>query len=171
MYAGEKKPCNLMCTESCEGPIDCGAGSCACVEGQCAVESPLYCEKDSDCACGTDRKSGECAYGNRDYIDEKKQCPDFCSGIAGNLEIRCVDNKCSQTEKMLSCKTDSDCVPEQCCHPTACINKEGKRPCTMLNGNALCTEVCEGPIDCGAGSCGCVSGKCAVVSSKGKDVI
>jgi len=26
-----------MCTMSCEGPIDCGAGSCGCVEGKCRV--------------------------------------------------------------------------------------------------------------------------------------
>jgi hypothetical protein len=165
MNKDEKKACNVMCTESCEGPIDCGAGSCACVEGQCSVESPLYCEKDSDCACGTDKETGDCAYGNEDYINEKKQCPDYCSGIAGNLEIKCIENRCSQVEKLLDCKTDSDCVPEQCCHPTSCINKEDKKKCATLNGAAICSQVCEGPIDCGAGSCICTDGKCAVEGS------
>ena len=40
---------------------------------------------------------------------------------------------------------DADCVPEQCCHPTSCINGGYKQVCTML-----CTNVCLGPIDCGA---------------------
>jgi hypothetical protein len=26
-----------MCTMSCEGPLDCGAGSCGCTNGQCSV--------------------------------------------------------------------------------------------------------------------------------------
>ncbi len=57
-----------------------------------------------------------------------------------------------------SCVTYSDCVPEQCCHPTSCINKDFKGVCTVL-----CTASCEGPIDCGAGHCGCVNGQCGVV--------
>ena len=166
MNKAGKKPCNVLCTQVCEGPIDCGAGTCACVGGVCSVASAQYCKSDNDCACGTDRESGECAYGNKDYIDEKKQCPDFCGGIAGNLEVKCVDNKCNQAVKKLECKTDSECVPEQCCHPTSCINKEGKKSCTTFNGKTLCTQVCSGPIDCGAGSCGCVKGKCVVESAK-----
>jgi len=58
------------------------------------------------------------------------------------------------------CTTDDDCVPRECCHPTSCINKANKGVCTLL-----CTAVCQGPIDCGAGSCGCVNGRCSVVSS------
>ena len=166
MNMGAKKPCNLLCTQVCEGPIDCGAGTCACVNGQCAVESAQYCDRDSDCSCGTDINSGQCAYGNKKYINETKQCPDYCSGIAGDKEIICENHKCTQAAKKLDCKTDSDCVPEQCCHPTTCINTGGKKPCTMLNGKFLCTQICSGPIDCGAGSCGCVNGKCAVESAK-----
>jgi len=59
-----------------------------------------------------------------------------------------------------SCITDDDCVPAQCCHPTSCTNKANKGVC-----NLLCTMSCGGPIDCGAGSCGCVNGKCSVVPS------
>jgi len=29
----------------------------------------------------------------------------------------------------------------------------------------MCTAGCEGPLDCGAGSCGCVNGTCSVISS------
>jgi hypothetical protein len=56
------------------------------------------------------------------------------------------------------CLTDDDCVPAECCHPASCINKVNKGVCSLL-----CTNVCEGPIDCGAGRCGCVNGKCSVV--------
>lgn len=57
-----------------------------------------------------------------------------------------------------SCVTDGDCVPEQCCHPTSCINRAYKGVC-----NVACTAVCTGPLDCGAGHCSCVKGSCSVV--------
>jgi hypothetical protein len=56
-----------------------------------------------------------------------------------------------------SCIADSNCVPEQCCHPTSCINRAFKGVCTVL-----CTNVCSGPIDCGAGHCSCINGRCGV---------
>ena len=59
---------------------------------------------------------------------------------------------------MSSCSVDSDCVPAQCCHPTSCINRAHKGVC-----NLFCTAVCQGPIDCGAGHCGCVEGSCQVI--------
>jgi hypothetical protein len=34
-----KGVCNLACTASCEGPLDCGAGACACVKSKCVVMS------------------------------------------------------------------------------------------------------------------------------------
>jgi hypothetical protein len=58
------------------------------------------------------------------------------------------------------CTYAADCVPAECCHPSSCIPGTKKEPC-----NLMCTASCEGPIDCGAGSCGCVNGKCSVVSS------
>jgi hypothetical protein len=57
-----------------------------------------------------------------------------------------------------SCTKDTDCVPEQCCHPASCINRDYKQVCTLL-----CTNVCLGPIDCGAGHCDCVNGECSAV--------
>jgi hypothetical protein len=65
-----------------------------------------------------------------------------------------------QQPGLTACTQYSDCVPAQCCHPTSCINKEYKEVCTEL-----CTASCEGPIDCGAGHCGCVNGQCAVIPS------
>ena len=58
------------------------------------------------------------------------------------------------------CTGDDDCVPAECCHPTSCINKSDKEVCTVF-----CTQSCEGPIDCGAGRCGCVDGKCNVIAT------
>jgi hypothetical protein len=49
-------------------------------------------------------------------------------------------------ENVTACTQDADCVPAECCHPTSCINAAYKGVCTKL-----CTQVCEGPIDCGAG--------------------
>ncbi len=59
-----------------------------------------------------------------------------------------------------NCMTDDDCIPAQCCHPTSCTNVANKGVC-----NLACTMSCQGPIDCGAGSCGCLNGKCTVVPS------
>jgi hypothetical protein len=57
-----------------------------------------------------------------------------------------------------TCNTGDDCVPAQCCHPTSCVNQASIHVC-----NFLCTASCEGPLDCGAGSCGCNQGRCSVV--------
>lgn len=57
-----------------------------------------------------------------------------------------------------TCTTDADCVPAQCCHPTRCVN-----PASITVCNLMCTASCEGPLDCGAGSCGCINGRCSVV--------
>lgn len=57
------------------------------------------------------------------------------------------------------CISYADCVPATCCHPSGCTNKAKAPDCSAK----LCTMSCEGPIDCGAGSCGCVDGTCAVV--------
>jgi hypothetical protein len=58
------------------------------------------------------------------------------------------------------CTRDEDCVPARCCHPTSCTNTENKGVC-----NEMCTMNCAGPLDCGAGSCGCVHGTCSIVSA------
>jgi len=57
-----------------------------------------------------------------------------------------------------TCTTDDDCVPAQCCHPTICVNKVSITVC-----NVFCTRNCQGPLDCGAGSCGCRYGRCSVI--------
>ena len=61
--------------------------------------SQLSCNVDTDCACGKHTETGACFYGNKQFVDASQQCPDFCSGIAGNKEIRCVSGSCTQVEK------------------------------------------------------------------------
>jgi eight-cysteine-cluster-containing protein len=76
-----------------------------------------YCSSDSDCACGSHISTGACFYGNKDYVNTLKQCPDFCTGIGGNLEIRCVNNGCASMNTMNEdyCEVDSDCVRQNSC--------------------------------------------------------
>lgn len=58
------------------------------------------------------------------------------------------------------CSRPEDCIPAECCHPTGCMPATKVRICNMM-----CTNVCQGPLDCGAGSCGCVEGSCRIVPS------
>jgi len=58
----------------------------------------LSCQQDSDCACGVHKETRDCFYGNSRFVDTGEQCPDYCSGIAGNLEIKCVGGRCVQQE-------------------------------------------------------------------------
>jgi hypothetical protein len=129
---------------------------------QKAIPTPVSetaCATDSDCACGTHKDTGDCFVGNKAFVNVEKQCPDFCTGIAGNLYTECVSGTCQQLnrnpETEAECTTDSDCIPAQCCHPTTCIPVEKKGVC-----NLACTMNCApGTLDCG-GSCTCEEGKC-----------
>ena len=86
-----------------------------------------------------------------------------CDDRSGATEDVCVNQStpgegCEyRVRASTDCLSDIDCVPEQCCHPTTCMNKDYKTVCTLF-----CTDVCMGPIDCGAGQCACLGGKCAV---------
>ena len=66
---------------------------------QTTAMSQFNCRVDTDCACGKDTETGACFYGNKQFVDASQQCPDFCSGIAGNLEIKCINLVCTQQEK------------------------------------------------------------------------
>ena len=59
------------------------------------------CEATMDCACGTHIGNGECFYGNAKFVNVSKQCPDFCTGIAGNLEIKCLNSTCTQVMRTI----------------------------------------------------------------------
>ena len=66
----------------------------------------------------------------------------------------------SEVPDELFCTSDSDCVEEQICHPTSCINsgfKEESEP-------VFCTAECApGTMDCGQGYCACINNQCKVV--------
>ena len=55
-----------------------------------------YCTEDNDCACGIHKNTEQCFYGNKKYVDMTKNCPDFCDGLAGDLELRCIEFECTQ---------------------------------------------------------------------------
>ena len=83
------------CVSNCEKLSDpTKAFEC---ESACRTRMEQYCEQDSDCACGKSIETGDCFYGNKAFVDTSQQCPDFCTGIAGNLVIECVDNTCKQS--------------------------------------------------------------------------
>ena len=84
------------------------------------------CTVDDDCICGgVDANTDQCFLGNKDYyqhnVDKKKDCPDFCTGIAGNLVVKCLDNECVQT---FGCVTDSECSPGETCKENKCTTAE-----------------------------------------------
>jgi hypothetical protein len=54
------------------------------------------CKIDSDCSCGVHIKTGDCFFGNKEFVNSSRQCPDFCTGIAAMFEIKCVENVCKQ---------------------------------------------------------------------------
>ncbi len=56
-----------------------------------------------------------------------------------------------------ACTSDADCVPDGCCHPSACVAQGNAQAC----GDVMCTTDCRfGTLDCG-GSCLCHEGHCA----------
>jgi hypothetical protein len=67
-----------------------------------------------------------------------------------------------ETTHEVECMSDSDCVPETCCHPDYCVPEGHAMDCS----DVFCTQMCLGPLDCGAGSCVCVAGKCGVSSNE-----
>lgn len=84
------------------------------------------CEIDSDCICGgIDTNTDRCFMGSVDYyekyVDKSRDCPDFCTGIAGNLVMRCIDNKCIQ---IYGCLMDKDCRSDQMCINNKCTGVE-----------------------------------------------
>lgn len=64
----------------------------------------------------------------------------------------------------LTCETDVDCVPAQCCHPTSCINEKYAPDCSGVS----CTLECQpNTLDCNQGYCACINGQCTAVFSDG----
>ena len=127
-----------------------------------------YCVNSDDCACGSHISTGACFYGNRDYVNTLKQCPDFYTGFGGNLEIRCLDNKCTAfaepvveppiegfcgTSTLGACSMDSDCVKGGC-SGQVCQSKDEEQLATTCE-----YRDCYNDKDYGL-ECKCESDKC-----------
>ncbi|MFC1723226.1 hypothetical protein ACFL0V_03740 [Nanoarchaeota archaeon] len=74
------------------------------------------CTVDQDCVCGgVVKDTGKCFIGGKNYyekyVDKDQNCPDFCSGLDGNLVVKCVRGKCMQ---MYECIMDIDCEKGRC---------------------------------------------------------
>lgn len=86
------------------------------------LESASFCNVDADCTCGgIDKITQNCFVGNKLYasknVDMSKDCPDFCTGIAGHLETKCVDHVCSNVprpdwNKPTACTMDAKVCPD-----------------------------------------------------------
>lgn len=120
-----------------------------------------YCVTSDDCACGTNINTGACFYGNKDYVNTLKQCPDFCTGIAGNFLIKCVNNKCQQVNvgnvDESYCDVDSDCVRQGSC----CDCGLGKYVNKKYKVEPVCHVVCKCATEASMGKC--IGNKCTAV--------
>jgi hypothetical protein len=96
-------PKPTACTEEakiCPDGSAVGRTGPNCEFAPCPERSSDYCEIDDDCVCGGyDTKTDQCFVGNRQYyelfVDKERDCPDFCTGIAGDRGVKCVDSKCT----------------------------------------------------------------------------
>lgn len=55
---------------------------------------------------------------------------------------------CSPLKYEKVCRTDEDCVPEQCCYPYSCINKKYKKDCSQVKCPQRCPYSDCRPIHC-----------------------
>ncbi|MEM4272084.1 MAG: DUF333 domain-containing protein [Candidatus Bilamarchaeaceae archaeon] len=112
--------------------------------GECTPEAPNYCKKDSDCACGRIIPSGECFYGQKEFVNTEEQCPDFCTGIAGHLSIKCENHQCVQVNTLAkNCTSYSaeacpaDCVVCPPCAICSSVSCQTKEFCESMGFNSM----------------------------------
>jgi hypothetical protein len=139
---------------------------------------PKSCTAVADCDCGREVASGECALGRKECIDPSRPCPDFCSGIAGQLRLACVDGQCrlvspapsatasgtrggggrGQEKCSQSCSTTSDCDCGRDVASAECAL--GRKEC--IDPSRPCPDFCGGIA--GQLRLACVDGQCRLVS-------
>jgi eight-cysteine-cluster-containing protein len=130
----DKTECLSCCPNSAVPCIDLCCGKC---DAKPSCKDQTYsraCKEDADCTCGINVITKECDYGIAECINDFQQWPDFCTGIAGNLEIVCKDNQCVQVVKPTGCTTDADCTyGAEWCERGICVpcDKRGQT-CTIL---------------------------------------
>ncbi len=117
---GESTAVNANYTTQWEDHLDCAPNTMCpmvykcksmdlpqCVEGHCELTTlpdKKYCESDDDCVCGgIDTITDDCFVGNKlyynAYVDASKQCPDFCTGMDGQMTTKCISNKCQRVHQ------------------------------------------------------------------------
>jgi hypothetical protein len=100
--------------------------------GLIQIDPESACEIDEDCACGVHIATGECFFGSKEYVNTEEQCPDYCTGIAGNIELKCIENECVQlNQRDIICEDlcgDGKCQ-EIVCMAIGCPCAETKESC------------------------------------------
>ncbi len=136
----------------------------ATLEGIRPAEKEKFCFLDSDCACGRNMLTGECFYGNKNFVNASEQCPDFCAGIGGSFELKCINNGCKRVATAFpptvppsffgpECSADADCGTGGC-SGQICGQKD------KVQGIITTCEY-KPEYDClKKTGCGCISGKC-----------
>jgi len=137
----------------------------ACTASTDGMPTQKGCQIDSDCVCGGMLKEGgDCFVGNKEWsegkVDFSLQCPDFCSGIAGNMETKCVKGSCEvvvqgEAAQNTQCVENSDCIVTGCsghiCKPAS---EEQKSPtfttCEWTEAYGCVKK----------STCGCFAGTC-----------
>jgi len=133
------------------------------------------CARDEDCIIAGNFNQ-TCAPRSSEFKDDEWK-PEYrcleettCSCIDGRCEWKLSEEYDTCMRKLFPnyCRRDSDCIPEQCCHPSSCINKEVEPDCAGI----ACTEECRiGTMDCGCGKCGCMDNECIVLRNRDRSCI
>jgi len=100
---GPVPPAHVACTEDakiCPDGSAVGRIPPRCEFAQCPENGKDFCETADDCVCGgIDAQTENCFVGNKKYYDlfvnKEQDCPDFCTGIDGRLQTKCVEHKCA----------------------------------------------------------------------------
>lgn len=64
----------------------------------------------------------------------------------------------ANTTDLTACKTDAECVPATCCHPTSVVNQKYAPDCAAI----ACDMSCQVPLDCGGAKIACQNNKCVI---------
>ncbi len=130
----------------CLNDTDCVIGGCS---GQLCSTPEVIGELDTTCEW---MLQYECL---------KRTTCDCLNGSCGwriNDEYLLCMKDYEDNRSRFSCELDSDCIPEECCHPTTCINVDFRLNCSDAN----CSESCESVLDCSRGECVCFDNECVV---------
>lgn len=165
-----KDPQNTACITSAGndgagpgGATGAGATGNTVATNQSAASCSKSCASVEDCACGRDAANGACAVGRKECIDASKQCPDFCTGITGKMQVQCVNQRCAVVAPppdegacSTTCTTDTDCACGKDARNGRCA--VGRKEC--IDTASQCPDFCSGIT--GKLRTQCANGACVV---------